>query len=122
MTASAANGGGTKITDALAPVFSTASLHRVEDRPALVRRAALARRDAADDRRAVGGRLLGVKRAFAAGQALDDQARRFIDQNRHTFDHEVTKAQTCESRRDFVLRARVAYPPAARPSSPLRPC
>ena len=66
MTASAANGGGTKITDALAPVFSTASCDRVEDRPALVGRAALARRDAADDRRAVGRRLLGVERPFAA--------------------------------------------------------
>ena len=32
MTASAANGGGTKITDAFAPVFSTASCDGVEDR------------------------------------------------------------------------------------------
>ena len=76
MTASAANGGGTKITDAFAPVFSTASCDRVEDRPAFVGRAALAGRHAADDRRAVGRRLLGVKRPFAAGQALDEQARR----------------------------------------------
>ena len=56
-------------------------VHGVEDRPALVRRAALARRDAADDGGAVGGRLLGVKRPLAAGQALDDQACRFVDQD-----------------------------------------
>ena len=55
MIASAANGGGTKITDAFAPVCFTASRDGVEDRPALVRRAALAGRDAADDGGAVGG-------------------------------------------------------------------
>ena len=43
ITASAANGGGTKITDALAPVSFTASCDGVENRPAFVRRAALAR-------------------------------------------------------------------------------
>ena len=83
ITASAANGGGTKITDAFAPVSFTASCDGVEDRPALVRRAALAGRDAADDRGAVGRGLLGVKRAFAAGEALDDQPRVLVDQNSH---------------------------------------
>ena len=76
MTASAANGGGTKITDAFAPVCLHGVVHGVEDRPALVGRAALAGRHAADDRRAVGRRLLGVKRPLAAGQALDEQTRR----------------------------------------------
>ena len=50
--------------------------HGVEDRPAFVRRAALAGRDAADDGGAVRRRLLRVERAFAAGEALDEQARR----------------------------------------------
>ena len=59
--------------------------HRVEDRPAFVRRAALAGRDAADDRRPVGRGLLGVKRPLAAGQALDEQARVLVDQNGHMF-------------------------------------
>ena len=83
MMASAANGGGTKITDALAPV----SLHRVgdrvEDRPALVRRAALAGRHAADDRGVVRRRGLGVERAFAAGQALHEQTRVLVEEHRH---------------------------------------
>ena len=66
MIASAANGGGTKMTDALAPVSLHGIGDGVEHRPALVRRPAFARGDAADDLRAVGRRLLGVKRAFAA--------------------------------------------------------
>ena len=57
--------------------------HRVEDRPALVRRAALTRGDAADDGGAVGGGLLGVKGPFAAGQALDEQAGVSVDENSH---------------------------------------
>ena len=55
--------------------------HRVEHRPALVRRAALAGRHAADDGGAVGRGLLGVKRALAAGEALDDEARLLIDED-----------------------------------------
>ncbi len=72
ITASAANGGGTKITDALAPVFFTASLHGVEHRPAFVRRAALAGRHAADDGGAVGRGLLRVERPLAAGEPLNE--------------------------------------------------
>ena len=83
MIASAAPGGGTKITDALAPVFSHRFGDRVEDRPALVGRAALAGRDAADDVRVVGRGLLGVERALAAGQALDEETRLWSDQNGH---------------------------------------
>ena len=49
MIASAANGGGTKITDASAPVLFHRFLHCVEDRPAFVRGAALARSHSADD-------------------------------------------------------------------------
>ena len=51
--ASAANGGGTKIIEALAPVSRDGVGHGVEDRDALVRRAALAGRDARDDLRSV---------------------------------------------------------------------
>ena len=58
-------------------------LHGVEDRPALVRGAALARRDAADNLRAVSGAGFRMKRAFAAGQALHDDSRIFIDQDCH---------------------------------------
>ena len=72
--ASAANGGGTKITVALAPVFATASSHGVEDRPAFVDGAAFAGRDTADDLGAVFGAALRVKGAFFAGNALDDEA------------------------------------------------
>src|SRR5262249_17271707 len=58
--------------------------HGVEDRPALVGGAALARRHAADDGGEVGLRLLRVKSSFASGESLDDQPRRFIDQNSHS--------------------------------------
>ena len=58
-------------------------VHAVEDRPAFVRRAALAGRHAADDLRAVRRGRLGVKRAFAAGQPLHDQPRVFVEQNGH---------------------------------------
>ena len=54
-------------------------VHAVEDRPALVRRPALAGRHAADDLRAVRGRRLGVEGAFAAGQALHDQPRVLVE-------------------------------------------
>ena len=74
MIASAAHGGGTKITDRVRAGLAHALGDGVEHRPALVRRAALAGRHAADDRGAVGGGLLGVERAFAAGDALDDAA------------------------------------------------
>ena len=45
--------------------------------------AALAGRDAADDFRAVGSRLLGVERALAAGDALADHLGRLVDENGH---------------------------------------
>ena len=44
---------------------------------------ALARRHAADDVGAVGRGLLGVERALAAGDALDDEARVLVDQYSH---------------------------------------
>ena len=96
ITASAANGGGTKMTEALAPVFLHRVAHGVEDRPAFVRRAALARRDPADDVGAVGRGLLGVKRPLAAGEALDDQAGRLVDQYGHSVSNDATKARNHE--------------------------
>ena len=83
MIASAATGGGTKITDALAPVFAHRVGDGVEHRPALVRRPALAGRDAADDVGAVRRGLLRVERAFAAGEALDDEAGVLVDEYGH---------------------------------------
>ena len=49
MIASAANGGGTKISEAFAPVFVDRLVDGVEDREAVDLRAPLAGRDAADD-------------------------------------------------------------------------
>src|SRR5204863_661706 len=57
--------------------------HRVEHRHAVHLAAALARRDAAHDLRAVGHHLLRMERAVAAGDALDDQARALVDQDAH---------------------------------------
>ena len=63
--------------------FSDRTRHGVEDRPALVNRAALAGRDAADDNRAVGGRLFGMEGPFPPGQALDEQPGVLVDENGH---------------------------------------
>ena len=60
-------------------------LHRVEDRPAFVRRASLARSHSADDLRSIFRTRLGVKRAFPPGQPLHNHPRRFIYQNAHEF-------------------------------------
>ena len=99
-------------------------VHAVEDRPAFVRRAALAGRHAADDLRAVRGGRLGVERAFAAGQPLDDQPRVFVEKDCH-----VTAPSPAE--RDDLLRrlahrsAVVKFRPLSRsirlPSSTLVP-
>jgi hypothetical protein len=64
MIASAANGGGTKITDAFAPVSFTASGNRVEHRPASCVVPALAGRHAADHVRVIRLRGLRVERAL----------------------------------------------------------
>src|SRR5262249_4309649 len=64
--------------------------HGVKHRPTLVRRATLARRHTADDVGAVGLRLLRVERAFAAGEALNDEPRVSIDEYGHKFlNHEA---------------------------------
>ena len=56
---------------------------RAEDRDALDVLAALARRHAGDDVRAVGAVAQAVEAALAAGQALDDEPRVAVDQDRH---------------------------------------
>ena len=58
-------------------------LHGVEHRLAEMRLAAAARRDAADELRAVREALLGVIGALLAREALADDARIAIDQNAH---------------------------------------
>ena len=83
MMASAANGGGTKITEASAAGLVDSFLHRVEDRPAFVRGASLAGSHSADDLRAIFRAGLGVECAFPPGQSLHDHPRRFINQNAH---------------------------------------
>ena len=79
MTASAANGGGTKITRGVGARLAHRIGNGVEDRPSLVGRAALAGRDAADDLGAVCGGLLRVKRAFPAREPLHDEPRGLVD-------------------------------------------
>ncbi len=59
--------------------------HGVENRPAFMRRSALARRHAAHTLRPVLRAALRVKRSFASGNPLHDQASILIDQNRHYF-------------------------------------
>ena len=57
----------------------------VEHRDALDVLAALARRDAGDDVRAVGAVAQAVEASFAAGEALDDEPRVVVDDDRHYF-------------------------------------
>ena len=85
MMASAANGGGTKITEALAPVSLTAFGDGVEHGQIEVLRAALAGRDAADHVGAIGDGLLRVESAFPAGEALDDEASILVYEYAHWF-------------------------------------
>ena len=79
MIASAANGGGTKMTRGVGAGLAHRVVHAVEDRPAFVRRSTLAGRDAADDLRAVGRRRLGVERPLTAGEPLNDQPRVLVE-------------------------------------------
>lgn len=56
----------------------------VKHRHAVDLLAALAGRDARDDRGAVFQHLFGVERAFAPGNPLDDEAGVFVDKNAHS--------------------------------------
>ena len=69
-------------------MFAPVSVDRlgdgVEDRDALDVLAALAGRDAGDDLRAVGAVAQAVEAALAAGEALDDELRVAVDDDRHS--------------------------------------
>ena len=88
--ASAAPGAGTKIMVALQPVFSRASCEVLKT-GTLLSQVSPPRpgRDAGDDVGAVFGALLGVESARFSGDALDEQARVFIDEDGH--DEELRK-------------------------------
>ena len=79
MMASAAKGGGTKITEAFAPVCLHGLRDGVEYRQVEMLAAAFAGSDSADDFGAVGNGLLGVEGAFLAGESLDEEAGVFVD-------------------------------------------
>ena len=66
-----------------APVSLDRSRDRVEDRDAVDVLAALAGRDAGDDVRAVVAVAQAEEAALAAGQALHEQARVAVDEDRH---------------------------------------
>src|SRR5262249_1099812 len=80
----------------------------VEDGPAFVRRAALARRDAAHDVGVVGRGLLRMKRALASGQTLHDQTGLFRDQNSHAMSLGIARLSGDRVSRRRRVRYRVA--------------
>ena len=105
MMASAANGGGTKITVALAPVSFTAWATVSKTGRSRCVRAALAGHHAAHHIGAVGDGLLGVERAFLAGEALHEQSCILIDEYAHSVylarqccDHFFARRPACPSR------------------------
>ena len=80
MIASAANGGGTNITVALAPRGFAGLADGIEHRHCVeYSLATLSGGNPADNRRAVGERLLGVKHTDAAGNALNEETGVFVD-------------------------------------------
>ena len=81
--ASAANGGGTKITLAFAPVSSDGPIDGVEDRDALVVLAALARRDPGDHVGAALQHPPRVESALPAGYALYEEPRPIVYEYSH---------------------------------------
>src|SRR4029453_7680137 len=95
--------------------------HGVEDGPAFVGRPALPGRDASDDLRPIGGRLLGVKRSFPAGEALDDQPGVPVDE----YGHYYFPRATTFSAASLMVSAVVKFKPLSRsiclPCSPFAP-
>ena len=71
------------MTEASAPVAARASAHGIEHGQAQMGAAPLAGGDAAHHAGAVGDRLLGVEGALGAGEALADDPRPAIDEDRH---------------------------------------
>ena len=109
--ASAANGGGTKITEAFARGLAHGLADGVEDRNAEMLGAALAGRHAGDNFRAVLDHLLRVEAAFAAGEALHDQASVLVDQNAH---RAPPARVTTFSAPSFIPSAMVKFKPESR--------
>ena len=83
ITASAANAGGTKISEALAPTFSTASATVSNTGQPSWIVPPLPGVTPPDHVGAVGGALLRVERALSSGESLDDQSRVVVDENGH---------------------------------------
>ena len=81
--ASAAKRAGTKTIEVFAPVWATASSTVSKTGIPLDVLAALARRDARDDLRAVAPVAEAVEGPLAAGEALHDKTGRAIDDDRH---------------------------------------
>ncbi len=131
--ASAANGGGTKIIVASAPVSSTASCTVLKTGRPMCSRAALAGRHAADELGAVVERLLGMERALLAGEALRDDFRVLVDDVRITLDawdsslrlgawRLATAFCAASLRSSAGVIARPEFASSSRPFSTLVPC
>ena len=119
---SAAKRGGTKIIAVFAPVSRHRVVEGVEDRDALDVLAALARRHAGDDLRAVVRLLQRVERALAAGDAGDAELR--VSRRRGSPSCRPAPRLARRRRASSPRRARWAGPPrpaGARPSSSLVP-
>src|SRR5688572_8231785 len=99
--------------------------HGVEDGPAFVGGASLARRHSPDDLGAVLLAGLGVEGAFASGQSLHDHFRTFIYENAHGLLYARPAAATTFSAASFMVSATVKFSPESfrifRPSSTLVP-
>src|SRR5687767_4764527 len=99
--------------------------HGVEHRPAFVGRAAFARRDAAHHLGVIGLRGLGVERALAAGQSLNDQARVVVEQDCHQRPPGLPASATTLSAASLIVSAVAKFSPLSAsiffPSSTLVP-
>jgi hypothetical protein len=84
MIASAANGGGTKITEALAPVFATASATVSKTGTPSTDSPPLPGVTPATTRVPYSRHLPGVEGAGLAGDALDDHLGVLVDENAHS--------------------------------------
>src|SRR5262245_62096351 len=88
-------------------------VHGVEHRPVEVPGPAAARRDAADEVRAVGDRLLGMESALLAGEALAVQAVPAIDEDAHRFARPRASRTALVAASETSLATVIASPLAA---------
>src|SRR5207253_5330021 len=99
-------------------------LDRVEHRPPQVLAAALPRRDAAHDVRAIGDHFPGVERPLVAGEALDDDPRLLVEQDAHAASPASRAATTRSAASESVSAVWICRPLSLRmrrPSSTLVP-